>query len=148
MHLTKSLAVMRRRASRDTVHFKHRNPEPVLLPKHYPHVYPHIARTAILRSTSSQPEDTKPDKDTDEDEDEEDENESSDEDMDEDCDMDDISPKAEKPKRLVIPAYAPLRHTFGIFCTGKGRGAFNNSIQRQRQIYHTLTSLVNVHQTQ
>ena len=27
--------------------------------------------------------------------------------------------------KIVMPARSPLRRTFGIFCTGKGMGAFN-----------------------
>lgn len=33
---------------------------------------------------------------------------------------------------VVVPAHSPLRRSFGIFCTGKGRGAFSGSVQLQR----------------
>ncbi|THH10052.1 hypothetical protein EW145_g1610 [Phellinidium pouzarii] len=46
--------------------------------------------------------------------------------MDEDEDEDeDIIPLS-----VIVPA--PLRRSFGIFCTGKGRGAFSGSVPRHR----------------
>ncbi|EJD05075.1 uncharacterized protein FOMMEDRAFT_18734 [Fomitiporia mediterranea MF3/22] len=34
---------------------------------------------------------------------------------------------------VIVPSHSPLRRSFGIFCTGKGRGAFSGPVQGQRR---------------
>ncbi|KAL5498318.1 hypothetical protein ACEPAH_2460 [Sanghuangporus vaninii] len=38
-----------------------------------------------------------------------------------------------EPSHILVPSYSPLRRTFGIFCTGKGRGAFSGSMLGERR---------------
>ncbi|KAL5478806.1 hypothetical protein ACEPAI_2083 [Sanghuangporus weigelae] len=37
-----------------------------------------------------------------------------------------------EPSHILVPSYSPLQRTFGIFCTGKGRGAYSGSVLGER----------------
>ncbi|KAH8112085.1 hypothetical protein DFH11DRAFT_1609575 [Phellopilus nigrolimitatus] len=114
---------IRRQASNDTVHFKRRHAEPVALPRASLHPSPRARRATFSLPVDFPVNNHSDDEDEDDDDDEDDEVST---------DEDDDKGEGEPPTYVAVPARSPLRRSFGIFCTSKGRGAFSGSVQHRR----------------
>lgn len=114
------VAPNRRRASHDTVHFKRRHAEPVTPSAAQLSSAAHKAVYGMAKGSESRTSLSLGDDNSDEmPMDETDSSGSS-------SDGDDVEDSGSV--HVIIPSNSPLRRSFGIFCTGKGRGAFSNSL--------------------
>ena len=116
----RSNSTYRQPISQNTVHFKRRHAEPIDPPINQPVSAPHRSLCGIAESSASRTNYNRHEGIGEVPMDKDDSSESSSEDMDSDD---------SESSHIVVPSSSPLRRSFGIFCTGRGRGAFNSPSQ-------------------